>query len=183
MANPRTIAKLEARIHERAAHALEFEVRDPRNVLVTITKVELSKDLSHAKVFYSVLGGKSERSKAEHMLASAGGFIQRQVARVLETRKVPHLTWEFDESIEQAHKLDSAIKKALERDRIIHETGKPPAEDEQGHWEAESEPSAESEDDADDSEDGEGDEDAADEDDAEEDGESAGPASGRPPQG
>ncbi|MFM7299199.1 MAG: 30S ribosome-binding factor RbfA [Planctomycetota bacterium] len=183
MANPRTIAKLEARIHERTAHALEFEVRDPRNVLVTITKVELSKDLSRAKVFYSVLGGKSERSKAEHMLASAGGFIQRQVARVLETRKVPHLTWEFDESIEQAHKLDSAIKKALERDRIIHETGKPPAEDEQGNWEAESEPSAESEDDAEDSEDGEADEDAADEYDAEEDGESAGPASGRPPQG
>jgi ribosome-binding factor A len=145
MANPRTIAKLEARIHERAAHALEFEVRDPRNVLVTITKVELSNDLSHAKIFYSVLGGKSERSKAEHMLASAGGFIQRQVARVLETRKVPHLSWEFDESIEQAQKLDSAIRKALERDRIIQQTGKPPTEDENGNWEAEYEEMAEGE--------------------------------------
>jgi ribosome-binding factor A len=137
MANPRTIAKLEARIHERAAHALEFEVRDPRNVLITITRVELSKDLSHAKVFYSVLGGKAERSKAEHMLSSAGGFIQRQVARVLETRKVPHLHWVFDESIEEAQKLDSAIKKALERDRVIHETGKPPEDDAEGQWEAE----------------------------------------------
>lgn len=158
MANPRTIAKLEARIHERAAHALEFEVRDPRNVLVTITKVELSNDLSHAKIFYSVLGGKSDRSKAEHMLASAGGFIQRQVARVLETRKVPHLSWEFDESIEQAQKLDSAIKKALERDRIIHETGKPPQEDENGNWEAQSEPMAEAESDDSDGEASEGDE-------------------------
>ena len=131
MANPRTIAKLEARIHERAAHALEFEVRDPRNVLVTITRVELSNDLSHAKIFYSVLGSKSERSKAEHMLASAGGFIQRQVARVLETRKVPHLHWIYDESIEQAQELDSAIRKALERDRIIAQTGVPPADDEE----------------------------------------------------
>ncbi|MCY3004136.1 MAG: 30S ribosome-binding factor RbfA [Planctomycetota bacterium] len=131
MANPRTIAKLEARIHERAAHALEFEVRDPRNVLVTITRVELSNDLSHAKIFYSVLGSKSERSKAEHMLASAGGFIQRQVARVLETRKVPHLHWIYDESIEQAQELDSAIRKALERDRIIAQTGKPPTDDEE----------------------------------------------------
>ena len=75
--NPRTIAKLEARIHERAAYALEFEVRDPRMPLVTITRVELSKDLAHAKVFYSVLGPRSERSKAEHLLESAGGFIQR----------------------------------------------------------------------------------------------------------
>jgi len=132
MANPRTIAKLEARIHERAAHALEFEVRDPRNVLVTITRVELSNDLSHAKIFYSVLGSKAERSKAEHMLASAGGFIQRQVARVLETRKVPHLHWIYDESIEQAQELDSAIRKALERDRIIAQTGKPPEDDEEG---------------------------------------------------
>lgn len=132
MANPRTIAKLEARIHERAAHALEFEVRDPRNVLVTITRVELSSDLSHAKIFYSVLGSRSERSKAEHMLASAGGFIQRQVARVLETRKVPHLSWIYDEAIEQAQELDSAIRKALERDRIIAQTGVPPADDEEG---------------------------------------------------
>ncbi len=145
MANPRTIAKLEARIHERAAHALEFEVRDPRNVLVTITKVELANDLSHAKIFYSVLGGKSDRSKAEHMLASAGGFIQRQVARVLETRKVPHLSWEFDASIEQAQKLDSAIRKALERDRIIQQTGVPPTEDEDGNWKSSSDEMAEDE--------------------------------------
>lgn len=174
MANPRTIAKLEARIHERAAHALEFEVRDPRNVLVTITKVELSNDLSHAKIFYSVLGGKSERSRAEHMLASAGGFIQRQVARVLDTRKVPHLTWEFDSSIEDAQKLDSAIKKALERDRIIHDTGVPPTEDEDGNWQAapgaraEAEESMEDEESDDgDFEEGDVDDDAAPEDDDE----------------
>lgn len=179
MANPRTIAKLEARIHERAAHALEFEVRDPRNVLVTITKVELSNDLSHAKIFYSVLGGKSERSRAEHMLASAGGFIQRQVARVLDTRKVPHLTWEFDSSIEEAQKLDSAIKKALERDRIIHETGVPPTEDEDGNWEAAAGGRAESETSTEDDESGDADGDAdeddvLDEDDAvDEDEESA----------
>jgi ribosome-binding factor A len=138
MANPRTLAKLEARIHERAAHCLEFEVRDPRMPMVTITRVELSKDLSHAKIFYSVLGGRSERSKAEHMLESAGGFIQRQVARVLETRKVPHLHWVFDESIAKAQELDAAIRKALERDKIIAETGKPPADDEEGgDWEKE----------------------------------------------
>lgn len=150
MANPRTIAKLEARIHERAAHALEFEVRDPRNTLVTITKVELSSDLSNAKIFYSVLGPKSERSKAEHMLLSAGGFIQRQVARVLETRKVPRLHWIYDESIEEAQRLDSAIKKALERDKIIAETGvPPPADDEDGNWEDEYEDFVEEEGDSD----------------------------------
>lgn len=145
MTNPRTIAKLEARIHERAAYALEFEVRDPRMTLVTITKVELSPDLLYAKIFYSVLGGKAERSKAEHMLASAAGFIQRQVARVLETRKVPHITWHFDDSLEKAQHLDATIRKALERDKIIAETGKPPEDDDEDEWEEEYEEFADDE--------------------------------------
>jgi len=137
MTNPRTIAKLEARIHERAAYALEFEVRDPRSTFITITRVELSPDLSIAKIYYSVLGGKSDRSKAEHMLESAGGFIQRQVARVLDTRRVPRLVWHFDESLIKAQELDQTIKKALERDKAIAETGKPPAEEPDGDWERE----------------------------------------------
>jgi ribosome-binding factor A len=147
MANPRTIARLQSRIHERAAHCLEFEVRDPRAPLITITRVELSNDLSAAKIFYSVLGPRAERSKAEHMLESAGGFIQRQVARVLETRKVPRLSWIYDESIEEAQRLDTAIKKALARDQVIAETGKPPEEDEVGDWEDEYEDFAEDDDD------------------------------------
>ena len=49
MANPRSIARLEARIHERVAHCLEFEVSDPRSAFITVTKVELSTDLSIAR--------------------------------------------------------------------------------------------------------------------------------------
>jgi ribosome-binding factor A len=137
MVNPRTIAKLEARIHERAAHALEFEVRDPRASFITITRVELSPDISIAKIYYSVLGTKADRSKAEHMLLSASGFIQRQVARVLETRRVPRLVWHFDESLIKAQELDQTIRKALERDKVIAETGKPPEDDDDADWEAE----------------------------------------------
>ena len=135
--NPRTLAKLQARIHERAAYALEFEVRAPRATFITITRVELSSDLSVGKIFYSVLGSKADRSKAEHMLASASGFIQRQVARVLDTRRVPRLTWIFDESLIKAQELDLTIQKALERDKVIAETGKPPPDDEDGEWERE----------------------------------------------
>ena len=137
MVNPRTIAKLEARIHERAAHALEFEVRDPRASFITITRVELSPDISIAKIYYSVLGTKADRSKAEHMLLSAGGFIQRQVARVLETRRVPRLVWHFDESLIKAQELDQTIRKALERDKVIAETGKPPEDEDESDWETE----------------------------------------------
>ena len=147
MTNPRTIAKLEARIHERAAYCLEFEVRDPRAPFVTITRVELSNDISLAKVYYSVLGPASDKRKAAHMLESAGGYIQRQVARVLQTRKVPRLVWIYDESLEEAQRLDSAIKKALERDQTIAQQGRAPEETQEADWEQEYEGFAEEDDD------------------------------------
>ena len=124
MANPRTIARIEARIHERAAHCLEFELADPRSSFITITKVELSEDLASGKIHYSVLGDEADRSKAAHMLASAAGFIQRQVGRVLQLRRVPHLRWVFDDSILRAAEVNDAIQQALERDKRIAERGR-----------------------------------------------------------
>ena len=124
MANPRTIARLEARIHERAAHCLEFELNDPRSSFITITKVELAKDLTSGKIHYSVLGDDADRSKAAHMLQSAAGFIQRQVGRVLQLRRVPHLRWVYDDSIQRSAEVDEAIKTALERDKRIAEHGR-----------------------------------------------------------
>jgi len=123
VANPRTIARLQARIQERAAYCLEFELRDPRCAFITITRVELANDLSSGKIYYSVLGDEGERSKAAHMLASAAGFIQRQVARVLQLRRMPHLTWVYDDSLAEAARVDDLIRGALERDRRIHEHG------------------------------------------------------------
>jgi ribosome-binding factor A len=120
MANPRTIARLEARIQERAAYCLQFEVHDPRASFITITRVELSTDVTSGKIFYSVLGSESDRSKAEHMLKSAAGFIQRQVARVLDVRRMPHLRWVYDGSVEHASNMDKLIREARERDREIN---------------------------------------------------------------
>jgi ribosome-binding factor A len=120
MANPRTIARLQARIHERAAYCLQFEVNDPRASFITITKVELSPDITSGKIHYSVLGSEADRVKAEHMLKSAAGFIQRQVARVLDVRRMPHLRWVYDESMVRADEINQKIREALERDRAIN---------------------------------------------------------------
>lgn len=120
MANPRTLARLQERIRERAAYCLQFEVNDPRASFITITRVQLSPDYGQAKIFYSVLGDSADKSKAEHMLAHAGGFIQRQTARVLELRRVPHMVWIFDGSSETAADMDRLIREARERDRAIN---------------------------------------------------------------
>ncbi len=120
MANPRTIARLSARIHERAAHCLQFEINDPRASFITITRVELTPDVTAGKIFYSVLGSEADKNKAQHMLDGAAGFIQRQVARVLDLRRMPHLKWVYDDSVQRASDLDALIREARARDREIN---------------------------------------------------------------
>ena len=120
MANPKTIARLEGQIRRRAAHCLQFEIADPRAAFITITAVELSKDLTHGKIHYSVLGDEVDRSKAQHMLADAAGYIQRQIGRVLHVRRMPHLRWVYDDSAERASELDLLIREARRRDAQIN---------------------------------------------------------------
>lgn len=120
MASPKTIARLESQIHRRAAHCLQHEVADPRLGFVTITKVELSSDISIAKIHYSVLGDGSDRSKVDHLLQHARGFVQRQVASILRTRRTPVVRWVFDASIEEAARMDQLIRSVRERDAEIN---------------------------------------------------------------
>jgi len=136
-AHPRTIARLEARILERAAHAVEFELRDPRSCFITITRVELAHDLSFGKIFYTVLGGRGDRTKAERMLVDAAGYLQRQIGRVLRLRRIPHLRWVYDDAIEYAAEMDEKIDAALARDEEIHSGGQPPVSAEAEDWEKE----------------------------------------------
>lgn len=119
MANPKTVARLQAQIQRRVAHCLQFELADPRAGFLTVTRVELTQDLASAKVFYSVLGEDADVRLSGKMLEQATGFIQRQVARVLRTRTVPRLSWEFDASIREAARMDQLIRAARERDREI----------------------------------------------------------------
>ena len=120
MANPRSIARIEARIRERVAYCVEFELKDPRATFTTVTRVEVSSDLSLAKIFYTVLGTEGDKSKVAHMLVDASGFVRRQIGRVLHTRRIPQVRWFYDDSIEIRENMDQAIARALERDRKIN---------------------------------------------------------------
>ena len=120
MVNPRSKARVEARIQERVAHCVEFELTDPRATFITITRVEASDDLSSAKIFYSVYGTEGDKSRTAHMLDSATGFVRKQVGRVLKTRRIPALRWVYDDSIERAARMHETIQEALEHDRAIN---------------------------------------------------------------
>lgn len=135
MANPKTIAKLEAAIRRRIAYCLQFEVSDPRSGFVTITGVELSSDLSVAKVRWSVLEPERERARSEHMLESARGFVQRQMSRVINLRRLPRIQWVYDDSMAEAARLDQLIRDAQAQDARIRGEAEQAPSPEQGEAE------------------------------------------------
>ena len=114
MSNARS-ARIADQIQRSLAELIRTEVRDPRVGLVTLTGVELSRDQSHAKVFFTVLGTGSggDAEAATRGLQNAAGFLRSGLAQDLTTRKVPELHFEFDESVERGVRLTRLIDEAV----------------------------------------------------------------------
>jgi len=102
-------SRLAERIRERVAQIVLFELQDPRIGFLTVTRVRLARDLSICEVFYSVLGGDGDRSKAKHALSSAVGHVQREVGKILRTKTVPRLVFEYDPAIDGQFRLEGIL--------------------------------------------------------------------------
>lgn len=98
------------------SEALAARIRDPRLSGVTITQVEVSRDLAVARVFYAVLGRDSSAGEVAAGLHAAQGFFRSAVARELRVRKVPELRFRHDDAIARAQSLDQLIRQAVEAD-------------------------------------------------------------------
>ena len=99
-------------VREVIAEMLVRDIKDPRIGMVTLTTVELTADLRHAKVFFSCVGDAVARERSLNGLRSAAGFIRSQVTRRLQLRCAPELTFVFDPSIEMAGRLASLLRDA-----------------------------------------------------------------------
>jgi ribosome-binding factor A len=89
---------------------LEREIHDPRVGLATVTNVKVSPDLSHARVFISVLGGADDRKRALQGLRSAAGFARKELGKRLHhLRRIPDLNFEYDETIEKDIRLEELL--------------------------------------------------------------------------
>ncbi|NOT09894.1 MAG: 30S ribosome-binding factor RbfA [Gemmatimonadales bacterium] len=97
-------------IRQVVAETLTREVRDPRIGFVTLTRVEVSGDLSHATVFVMAQGDDTEREKAVEGLKSAAGFLRRKVAGELATRITPELHFELDRGLEHAARINAVLE-------------------------------------------------------------------------
>ncbi len=118
MTSRRALKAAEA-VREVVSMAILSELNDPRIRDVTVTHVEVSADLRHAKVHVSVMGDARRQSLSLRGLQSAAGFLQVKVARRIETRYTPRIQFI----------LDQGVKRSIEVARILHEVLPRPVEE------------------------------------------------------
>jgi ribosome-binding factor A len=108
--------RLASQIQRELARLVQSELKDPRLSMPSILEVQVSKDLSHAKVYFSVL----DPDAAADCLAAlngASGFLQREIGKVLKSRITPKLSFIYDDTDIRGRQLSDLIDSALASDR------------------------------------------------------------------
>jgi len=103
---PEQVAEI---VRQVLAETITREVRDPRVGLVTLTRVMVSGDLSHAQVYVMAPGEEEERQRALEGLRSAAGFLRTRIAKALATRTIPELHFELDRGFEHAARINAML--------------------------------------------------------------------------
>ena len=96
---------------------LREEVKDPRVGSITITSIEVSADLSHAKVFFTHLAGREQADAAVQALQRTAGFLRTELSHRLGLYSVPQVHFAYDDSIEAGLRLSQLIDEAVAADR------------------------------------------------------------------
>jgi ribosome-binding factor A len=104
-------------IQRELAEILRDDVKDPRVGRVTITSVEVTSDLSHAKVFVTHLAGREHASEAVTALQHTAGFLRSALSHRLSLYSVPQLHFAYDDSIEAGMRMSQLIDEAVSADR------------------------------------------------------------------
>ena len=104
-------------IQHELAELLRSEVKDPRVGMVTVTAVEVTQDMAHARVHFTHLAGKAQAQEAVAALSRTAGFLRSQLAHRLKLYTVPQLKFVYDDSIESGMKLSQLIDASVAEDR------------------------------------------------------------------
>jgi ribosome-binding factor A len=96
-------------VRQVLSDAITQDLKDPRIGFVTLTAVDTSPDLRHARVYVSVLGSEDDREVTLQGLRSAHGFLQRRVAEELHIKHTPTLEFVYDPSVERGMRISELL--------------------------------------------------------------------------
>jgi ribosome-binding factor A len=102
--------RLADQIRIEVAEMIEGELEDPRIGFATVTHVDLSPDLRHARVLVSVLGSDDAQRETLAGLTSAAGYVRREIAQRLRLRRAPELVFDLDREGAQAERVELLLK-------------------------------------------------------------------------
>ncbi len=117
MSNSDRIRRIGGQLQRELATLIRDEVRDPRLGMVTVAEVRVSSDLSHAKVFVTVMGDEKACELSVEVLNRAAGFLRVQLGKVLRLRTVPQLHFVYDHSLLDGNRLSGLIDQAIADDQ------------------------------------------------------------------
>lgn len=118
MPNPYRQEKLGELIATELSNLLRTRVKDPRVGFASITRVEVSGDMRHAKVFVSVMGDSKEQKETMKGLTNATGFLRHELASLLTLRFMPELVFKLDHSIEEGSRILELINKVQQEEAL-----------------------------------------------------------------
>ena len=104
-------------LRQEISQLIQEEIKDPRIGFATVTDVELSQDLRHAKVFVSVYGDEEARKETLKGLQSAGGFIRNEIGKRIRMKHVPEILFRFDQSIERGARISKLLHEIHNEDK------------------------------------------------------------------
>lgn len=107
-------ARIQAIIKKNISEIIQFEVKNPRIGFCTVSEVDVSKDFSYAKVYVSFYGSKFPKQNLEE-LNKTKGFVRSSLARKLDIRKTPEITFLLDESYSRMERLDEVLKREADQ--------------------------------------------------------------------
>ena len=116
---PRT-RRVGEQIRRELAELIRDELRDPRLVLISMTSVEVSRDLAYARIFVTLMGDPTERNERVAELNRAAPLLRRELGRRMRLRVIPKLEFRYDEIVEQGARLSALIDAAVASDVSRH---------------------------------------------------------------
>lgn len=109
------IEKVNEQLRREISQTIQQDLADPRLQFVSITKVDASKDLRNARVYFSVLGNAKNKESAQKGLDSAKGILRKYIGQRMKMRYTPDLNFYFDDSINVSFTLEETIKEIHEQ--------------------------------------------------------------------
>ncbi|WP_106766024.1 30S ribosome-binding factor RbfA [Paenibacillus faecalis] len=96
-------------IKKELSQLIQTEMKDPRIGFITVTGVDVTNDLSQAKIYLSVLGDEEQKATSLKGLEKATGFLRSELGKRIRLRHVPELIFKFDESIEYGSRIEKLL--------------------------------------------------------------------------